>query len=278
MIWRVGPPAPAHSFLLACVAGASYVRSVLDPDELRRAPYRQPVLNVPGVVAALSAVMAGIQLVRGVLSETADIEILALFAFIPARYDGVAEYALPGGFGAQVWTFFSYALLHGGWIHLGVNLVWLLAFGTPVARRFGTARFLVFCAVTAAAGALAHLLAYPGALVPMIGASAVVSGAMAAAVRFAFAPGGPLGPKVYGSVGHQPAVPLIQALREPRVLVFILVWVGLNLLFGVGVSLPGTEGEEVAWQAHMGGFFAGLFLFSLLDPPAPAPHRSNPAG
>lgn len=239
-----------------------------DPDELRRAPPRQPVLNVPGVVAALSAIMAAIQLIRGVLSEAADIEILALFAFIPARYAAVPEFELPGGIGAQIWTFVTYALLHGGWVHLGVNLVWLLAFGTPVARRFGTPRFLMFCAVTAAAGALAHLVSYPGAMVPMIGASAVVSGAMAAAVRFAFAPGGPLGPRTYGSFGHLPAVPLTRALREPRVLVFILVWVGLNFLFGVGVSLPGAEGE-IAWQAHLGGFFAGLLLFSLFDPPVP---------
>nr|WP_127092240.1 rhomboid family intramembrane serine protease [Aquabacter cavernae] len=223
--------------------------------------------------------MAVIELIRGFLSEMADIEILALFAFIPARYSGIPEFALPGGLGAQVWTFVTYALLHGGWMHLGMNLVWLLAFGTPVARRFGTARFLAFCVVTAAAGALAHLLSYPGAMVPMIGASAVVSGAMAAAVRFAFAPGGPLGPMNYGRSGfgrsgHLPAVPLVRALREPRVLVFIAVWVGLNFLFGVAVSLPGTEGAEVAWQAHLGGFFAGLLLFSLFDPPAPEAHRT----
>lgn len=263
-------------FLLACAPAAPYVRSVLNPDELRRAPPRQPVLNVPGVVGALCVAMAAIEFVRGFLSEAADIEILALFAFIPARYAAAPEFALPGGLGAQVWTFVTYALLHGGWLHVGMNLVWLLAFGTPVARRFGTGRFLAFCVVTAAAGALAHLMAYPDAMVPMIGASAVVSGTMAAAVRFAFAPGGPLGPSGYGfgRSEHLPAVPLARALREPRVLVFILVWVGLNFLFGVGVSLPGTDGAEVAWQAHLGGFFAGLLLFSLFDPPAPQAQRA----
>ena len=60
---------------------------------------------------------------------------------------------MPGGLGADIWTFVTYAFIHGDWTHLGLNGVWLLAFGTPVARRFGMARFLAFFAVTAAAGA-----------------------------------------------------------------------------------------------------------------------------
>ena len=60
-------------------------------------------------------------------------------ATIPARCsDGI----LPGGAGAEIWTFFTYALLHADWMHLGFNAVWLLAFGSPVARRFGMPRFL----------------------------------------------------------------------------------------------------------------------------------------
>lgn len=237
-------------------------------------PSRQPVLNVPPVIMGLTAIMAVIEAARSVLSDDANIEILALFAFIPARYDSAPEIVLPGGLGAQVWTTVTYALLHGGWTHLAMNAVWLLAFGTPVARRFGANRFLAFCAITAIAGAAAHYVAFPGAMVPMVGASAVVSGAMAAAVRFAFTAGGPLGPMGHGRSPHGPAVSLMEAFREPRVLVFVAVWVGLNLVFGVAVSPPGAEGMEVAWQAHMGGFFAGLLLFSLFDPPPPAPQRT----
>ncbi|MEP9376036.1 rhomboid family intramembrane serine protease [Aquabacter sp. CN5-332] len=219
--------------------------------------------------------MIAIEALRTVLSEDANIEILALFAFIPARYDSAAEFALPGGLGADIWTFVSYALLHGNWVHLLVNLVWMLAFASPVARRFGTVRFILFCVVTAVAGAAAHLAAYPGAMVPMIGASAVVSGAMAAAVRFAFSPGGPLGPPGAIRDDHQPAASLLGAFREPRVLVFVAVWVALNFLFGVGISVPGTEGSEIAWQAHMGGFFAGLLLFSFFDPVPPAARSAS---
>ncbi len=87
----------------------------------------------------------------------------------------------------------TYSLLHGSWMHFGVNAVWLLAFGSAVARRFGAMRFLAFFAVTAAAGAAMHLLTNSGSQAPMIGASASISGAMAAAMRFAFQRGGPLG-------------------------------------------------------------------------------------
>lgn len=65
---------------------------------------------------------------------------------------------------------------------------------------------------------------------------------------------------------HLPAVPLLTALRDPRVLVFLVVWFGINLLFGMGsVPLLGN-GQPVAWQAHVGGFLAGLVLFGFFDP------------
>jgi len=253
---------------LARIPALAYLRRVIDPFDPSRAPPRQPIFNVPGTVVALVGVMAAIEAVRSLfLSPDADIEILALFAFIPARFDSGAPFVLPGGVWAQVWSFVTYAFLHANWVHLLVNSVWMLAFATPVARRFGPFRFALFVVVTAAFGALAHLVSYPEAMVPMIGASAVVSGAMAAAIRFAFSPGGALGPRRGGSPDHhQPAASLLDAFRDRRVLGFVGVWVAINLLFGIGISLPGTEGGEVAWQAHLGGFFAGLLLFSVFDP------------
>ncbi len=160
-------------------------------------------------------------------------------------------------------------------MHLGVNLVWMLAFATPLARRFGPPRFLAFFAATAAAGAGAHLVTHPDAMVPMIGASASISGFMAAAVRFAFAPGASLSGRSFGNADRMPAQSLTEAFRDVRVLAFVGVWIGVNLLFGLGMSMPGTEDADVAWQAHMGGFFAGLLLFSLFDPVSAPGARSE---
>ena len=67
-----------------------------------------------------------------------------------------------------------------------------------------------------------------------------------------------------------PAATLPATLRDPRFLLFLGVWLGLNALFGLGAISFGTEaGQEIAWQAHVGGFFAGLFLFDAFDPLVP---------
>ena len=233
---------------------------------------REPLFNIPSVIVAILAVLAIVHVVRTeVLTDDQNIEFLLAFAFIPARYDTsiVLGGALPGGFGAEVWTFVTYAFIHADWTHFGVNALWLLPFGTALARRFGALRFLAFFAVTAAAGAGMHLATHAGAQFPMIGASAVVSGAMAAAMRFAFQQGGPLG-MLRGedeAAYRVPALPLTGVWNDARVLLFVGIWFAINVLFGLG-SLPITGSEQsIAWQAHIGGFLAGLLLFSWFDPP-----------
>ena len=237
---------------------------------------REPILNVPAVVVVVLVVLCLVHAFRTlVLSGDAEQVFLWTFAFVPARYDSspLTDGVLPGGVGAEVWSFFTYALIHADLTHLGFNAVWLLAFGSPVARRFGPMRFLALCLVSVAAGALAHLLTHAGELSPMVGASAAISGAMGAATRFAFQPGGPLDfwHRDRLDADHIPAAPLRVALRNPRVLTFLAVWFGLNLLFGMGSLSFAGQDQVVAWEAHVGGFLAGLLLFRLFDPvPQPA--------
>lgn len=229
---------------------------------------------MPPVVIATIALLIAVHALRVlVLTEDQDTQFLLTFAFIPARYGatGLAG-PLPGGFGAELWTFFTYAFIHADLLHIGLNLAWLLPFGTALARRFGAWRYTTFMLVMAAAGAFAHLVSHPGAMVPMIGASAAISGAMAAAMRFVFQRGGPLGVfRQDDSEAYRvPAVPLLTTLRDVRFLMFLAVWIGLNALFGFGTVSFGSEpGQEIAWQAHIGGFFAGLILFNVFDPAVP---------
>ena len=233
---------------------------------------REPILNVPAVVVAVLVVLGLVHFVREyLLSEEADRILVWSLAFVPARYDTTVftDGLLPGGFGANLWTFFTYALVHADITHLGFNAVWLLAFASPVARRFGTGRFLLLLAVTVAAGALAYLAAHAGELAPMVGASAGISGMMGAAARFVFEPGGSLdmwhGDRAQAD--RVPAAPLSHAFRNPRVVAFVGVWFALNLLFGLGsLSIAGAASQSVAWEAHLGGFLAGLLLFSSFDP------------
>ena len=238
---------------------------------------REPILNVPPVVVMMLVVLGLVHAVREwILPEDVDRVLVWTLAFVPARYDSGAltDGILPGGWGAEIWTFFTYALLHADFLHLGFNAVWLLAFASPVARRFGTRRFSFFFAATVAGGALAYLITHAGALAPMIGASGGISGMMGAAARFAFEPGGSLdGWHVDRDKADRiPAAPLLVALRNSRVVTFVAVWFGLNLLFGLGsVSFLTGENQTIAWEAHVGGFLVGLLLFSLFDPVQPAP-------
>jgi membrane associated rhomboid family serine protease len=237
-------------------------------------PPRERIFNVPAIILAITAAIALVHAVNElVLTPEQTVVFRALFAFIPARYNfawlSTAPWAI--GWGAAVWTFITYAFIHADLVHLSFNAIWLLAFGTPVARRFGSLRFATFFGATAAAGAAIHLATHLGEQVPMVGASAAISGAMAAAMRFVFQRGGPLG--ALGSVDEDayrvPALPLSAMLRDPRALVFMVVWFGVNIVFGLGtIAVPGFE-QAIAWEAHIGGFLAGLLFFPLFDPVRP---------
>jgi membrane associated rhomboid family serine protease len=245
---------------------------------------REPVFNVPTVLVALVAALFVVHAGRTwLLTQDGDLDFLLWFAFIPIRYDGGLLQsvgpagAIPDGLGPQIWTFVTYAFLHADWTHLFVNTIWLLPFGAAVARRFGTFRFILMFIATSVGGALAHLFTHLGELVFMIGASGAVSGFMAASVRFAFQRGGPLENWRRADAASYliPAAPLSVALRNPRVVIFLLVWFAVNILFGVGVvGVPGAP-QEIAWQAHVGGFLAGLILFPLFDPVGASQHKDS---
>lgn len=262
------------------------------------APRREPMFSIPPVVVALIAALVGLYAIVDLLSLAGQDAVLRAFAFVPGRLtlgiwpgrlaevlarvntdpEAFAEATIFRQYGAAPWALLTYALLHGSWTHVLLNSVWLVAFGPPVARRFGALRFLAFFALTAIAGALAHWLVFPLDFTPLIGASAADSGLMAAATRFIFEPGAPLGsPHGYSlSAGEadalRPAPRLIDLLRQRRALGFIAIWMATNFVFGAGAQSLGASEAPVAWIAHVGGFVAGLLAFSLFDR-APAQAR-----
>lgn len=237
-------------------------------------PAREPMFNIPGIVLICGALMAGIHLFRDVLlSPQANEMLLIWLAFIPLRY--LPEVTFPGSPLAEVWTFGTYALLHGDLLHLLVNLFWMAAFGSALAKRFGPTRFVAFSLVCAATGAALHLMIFWGNPVPMVGASAAISGHMAAVARFGFSPGGPMERSVrLGGQGAWSvrALSIGETFRNRRALIFLAVWFGINLVFGIGGGSLVGDGASIAWQAHIGGFLGGLLLFRFFDP---ANHRPS---
>ena len=249
---------------------------------------RQPMFNVPTVIVVLVAVFLLVFYLQSQMDETAQMEFVRRFAFVPARISNWLDpnwfsslsldadtQSLAGFFlddGALMpWTWLTYAFLHGSWTHVLLNSLWLMSFGAAVARRFNTIRFLVFCAVTAFAGVAMHFCVHPKEFEPVIGASAIVSGCMGAAMRFAFMPGAPLGESnglVFMSrdaAYHLPAPPMRDVLANSRAMTFFIVWFVLNLVIGLGSTLFGLSDSPIAWEAHIGGFLAGFLLFPLFD-------------
>ncbi len=227
-----------------------------------------PALNLPGIIVWLSAVMIVIHLVRTFLLPVDwDNLVIYLFAFWPIKYTALSGQS-PLELASSLWAGVSYSLLHGNAMHITFNLLWMAIFGSAVARRFGAVRFLVFSAVCSIGGAAAYASTNWGQAAPMVGASAAISGQMAAAIRFVFELGGPLGTfrRSDRAAYLVPAQPLADCFRNQQVLVFVAIWFGLNLLFGLQGSPVTGASANIAWQAHIGGFLAGLALFPFFDP------------
>jgi membrane associated rhomboid family serine protease len=198
------------------------------------------------------------------LSEEQDTQLLLAAAFIPARYaDGLLAGGLLG-FTSPI----TYSFLHGDVTHLAVNSIWLLAMGSAVAKRIGSLRFLVFSLICGLFAALAHVAMHFGEALPVIGASGAISGHMAAAIRFVFSAEGSHGAGMMRrDVRAIPLKPLASVLADTRVIAVLLVWLATNVLTGTGIMPLGEEGTSIAWEAHIGGFLAGLLLFSPFDHP-----------
>ncbi|ACL59971.1 rhomboid family intramembrane serine protease [Methylobacterium nodulans] len=261
-------------------------------------PPRVPVFNMPAVVTASVGLLVAIQAVRMLIPDTWDIALLVDLALVPARWtvaidpsraDEVlrAAAAWPGSAleveartafaryliaenSANPWTFATYGLLHGSWAHVLLNSLWLAAFGTPVARRCGAWRYGVIALVATVVGGALHVLLDPLSTLPLVGASAGVSGLMAAATRFVFQPGADPGLQP-GLLPWQRPVParlqsLSELLRNRAAALFLGIWFVTNLLFGLLAVPLGISDASIAWDAHLGGFAAGFFLLPLLEP------------
>lgn len=268
-------------------------------------PGRERVFNVPSVVLGLVGVLVLVQALLDIAAPITQLKILANFAFVPGRFafafdpamvnkafDAAANESERAGQLATFflgdgrplwWTPLTYAFLHGGWAHVAVNSLWLVAFGAAVARRFGTMRFLLFCAAAAVAGALVHFLTHMADLQPVVGASAVVSGTMGAVVRFAFQPGAPLGAALgfpdrrADHYYRLPALPLRELASNRNAVTFLGLWFLANFLFGVFPATIGMADATIAWEAHVGGFLLGFLGFRWFDPPpATAPEKPPP--
>ncbi|WP_309084516.1 rhomboid family intramembrane serine protease [Chelativorans sp.] len=236
-----------------------------DPRSEEERPRREPVFNLAGVVTVLIVLCTAIHLMRGyLLGPQADDRLLLHFAFLPIRYTG----NFPFDIYALISTV-TYSFLHGSLAHLAVNMVALAAFGSPLANRIGTARFLLFWAAATLASALLHFAVYSGDAMPLIGASGAVSGMWGAAARFDFR----VDRRAEKPGFAGPVQPLQAVFRSRMALLFIGTWFVANI--AVGLASGSGGGPLIAWVAHIGGFVFGLLAIPLFDRRQPAPEAAG---
>ena len=229
---------------------------------LQSGPPRQPIFRAPAVVLWLIGGLAGLHALRLLLPPARAQDMIYEYALIPARYShafvasqsGLSA-SWPGTVLERAVPFLSYMGLHNDWTHLVINCLWLLAFGPVVARRLGPVLFLVFFLVCGVAGALTYLAFNWGSPIPVVGASGAISGLMAAALRML------PGQAPWAEPGSAPLAPLFSR----QIVIFTAVWAAINLLAGVTGLGFGGESGLIAWQAHLGGFLAGLLLCEPFD-------------
>jgi membrane associated rhomboid family serine protease len=232
--------------------------AALEPEAARR----EPIFNLPTVVVLLIVLCVMIHLLRVyVLSPSQDLAVLVNMAFVPVFYSGRFGFDI-----SQFTSPITYAFLHGSSVHLVVNMIWLAAFGSPLANRLGVMRFLLFWAFSGICAALLHYVLHMEDPSPLIGASGAISGMMGAAARFGF--------QIDRSSGR-PAfagrpMPILTVFRSRMAVTFLGVWMVVNLVTGLIGFAPGV-GDTIAWEAHIGGFLAGFLCIDWFD-------RSHRAG
>lgn len=207
----------------------------------------EPAFNAPAISLALVVVLA--------IAYGAQVFLLS-----PQAVSDLALSA-PALAGGRWWTLVSHIFLHGGLVHLLMNAGAALAFGPAVARHFGRGArsagvFILYFLVCGVAGGLGYLALNPDSAAQVIGASGAISGLWGGAARL---------------IGRRRGLWGLWQGPAPGQIIAV---VALNLLIAVTGFAAG--GLQIAWQAHIAGFVAGLLLigpFSALARPSDREER-----
>jgi len=164
------------------------------------------------------------------------------WAFVPGRFRAHPSADFP--------TLFTSMFMHGGWLHLGGNMLYLWIFGDNVEDRLGHGMFLVFYLICGLAATFAQLMVDPGSRVPNLGASGAIAGVLGS----------------YILLFPQGRVRVLQGQQVVQMPALIVIgfWIVLQLFSGIGSIASTADTGGVAYMAHIGGFAAGCLLTLLL--------------
>jgi membrane associated rhomboid family serine protease len=197
----------------------------------------------------VTSVLIAINVAVFLLELSAGDAFIEKWAFVPVRFNSEPM--------ANAATVISAMFMHGGWLHLGGNMLYLWIFGDNVEDRLGPVRFTIFYFLAGIAATFAQFMVNPGSPIPNVGASGAIAGVLGAYLL--------MFPKARVDVllGRQ-----VVAMPAFIVLGF---WVVLQMVSGVGsiADTAQTEQGGIAYMAHVGGFVAGILLTFVMRGPGP---------
>jgi len=197
------------------------------------------------VTFALIAINIAVFSFMNATSDKVTTEILLNFAMFPVAVSGEA---VTGGFFPPSLTLVTYMFLHGGWMHVLLNMLFLFVFGDNIEDAIGHGRFLAFYLLCGVAGAAAHAFMAPQSNIPLVGASGAIAGIIAAYM-------------------------MIRPCAKITVLIFGFIPIRLASYWVLGFwaisqvwHVFSLEKSDTAWWAHVGGLAAGAILITVIRP------------
>src|SRR2546430_6301146 len=158
---------------------------------------------------------------------------------------------------SPIWlTLFTSMFMHGGWLHIGGNMLFLFIFGDNIERAFGSIKYLIFYLVCGIIASLAHVASQPDSVIPSLGASGAISGVLAS--YLVLFPQNQV--RVLFTLGY------FFLFRTVPAIFMIAIWALLQFVNGLGATAVSDQTTAAAYWAHIGGFIAGLVITFLARP------------
>ncbi|RME48951.1 MAG: rhomboid family intramembrane serine protease [Chloroflexi bacterium] len=211
-----------------------------------------PTYRFPAVTVTIIGLNVAVYLIELLFQFTGQLDNFFLsYAVIPYELTRGVDLPPPSLHPAFL-TIFTAMFMHGGFLHIAGNMLYLWIFGNNVEDDMGHLRFLVFYLICGIAATMAQVLVNPASTVPNIGASGAIAGVLAA--YLIMHPRAQVETLLF--LGY-----FIRIIRLPAIIV-LGFWIVIQLFQGV-LSLGVPQSGGVAWFAHIGGFIAGLVLVNV---------------
>jgi membrane associated rhomboid family serine protease len=179
----------------------------------------EPIINLPPATKVACLALLGIGVAQNLLPDSTNLFLVLNFGFVPEKFP------------QKLYPLMTHMFLHAGWLHLGMNVLMLAAFGAGLEKMIGRQKTQIIFLLSGISGAITHFIFYHDSFQPMIGASGAISG-------------------LFGALAYLMTRESMLQGNKNTLLVFVAIWVFTSLFFGF-FGMPGAQGP-IAWTTHVG--------------------------